>query len=138
MANENVIHVVGNLTRDVELKYTTGGKGVANFSIASSRKWKNRTTDEWEEDTTFVNVVAWGDLGENAAASLTRGNRVIVIGRLSIRSYDDREGNKKYVTEIVADSIGPDLRWATAEVERIDRDKAPKSGGKPSPDEEPF
>lgn len=142
MAMENIIHVVGNLTRDPELKYTTSGRGVANGSVACSRRWKDKS-DTWQEETTFVNFVAWGELAENIAASLTQGSRVIVIGRLELRSYDDREGNKKYVTEIIAEHVGPDLRFATVEVERIERDKAPRqdrtqSQDRTQPDEEPF
>lgn len=136
MANENIIHVVGNLTRDPELKYTNSGRGVVSGSLACNRRWKDRS-DTWQEEVTFVNFVAWAELGENIAASLAKGDRVIVIGRLSIRSYDDREGNKKYVTEIVADHVGPDLRYATAQVEKIERDKAPRQD-RTQPDEEPF
>ena len=99
--------------------------------------------------------VAWGDLGENAAASLNKGNRVIVTGRLEQRSYDSKEGDKRSITEVVADELGPSLRWAQAQVERISRDSADggSSGGSgggggggggartPDPiygDEEPF
>jgi len=107
---------------------------------------------EWQEQVSFFNVVAWGDLGENAAASLNKGNRVIVTGRLEQRSYDSKEGEKRSITEVVADELGPSLRWAQAQVERISRDSADgggSSGGSggggaartPDPiygDEEPF
>ena len=79
-----------------------------------------------QEQTSFFNVVAWGTLGENAAASLNKGTRIIVTGRLEQRSYETKEGEKRSVVEIVADEIGPSLRWARAEVERIARDS---SGG---------
>jgi len=135
--NENSITVVGTLGRDPELRYTTSGRGVTSFSLAINRRWKNKTTDEWDEETTWLNVVAWGDLGENVAASLTKGNRAIVNGRISVRSYDDREGNTKYITEIVADNIGAELRFASAVVERTERDKAPRQQTVYG-DEEPF
>lgn len=135
--NENSITVVGTLGRDPELRYTTSGRGVTSFSLAINRRWKNKTTDEWDEETTWLNVVAWGDLGENVAASLTKGNRAIVNGRISVRSYDDREGNTKYITEIVADNIGAELRFASAVVERTKRDKAPRQQTVYG-DEEPF
>mgnify|MGYP000712248511 CR=1 FL=1 len=77
----------------------------------------------------FFNVVAWGTLGENAAASLTKGNRIIVTGRLEQRSYETKEGEKRSVVEIIADEIGPSLRWARAEVERIARDGGSGGGG---------
>jgi single-strand DNA-binding protein len=141
---DNTVTLVGALGKDPELRYTTGGRGVASFSIAVSRRWKQN--DEWQEQTSWFNIVAWSDLGENCAASLVKGNRVIVQGRLEQRDYTDREGNKRYVTEVIADAVGPDLRWATAEVTRIERDK-PSGGGQsrsrqPDPvygdEEEPF
>jgi len=138
--------VVGNLTREPELRFTTGGRANASFGLAVSRRYQ--VNNEWQEQTSFFNVVAWGTLGENAAASLTKGTRVVVTGRLEQRSYDTKEGEKRSVVEIVADEIGPSLRWARAEVERIERDAAPApsrggtSGGRaPDPvygDEEAF
>ena len=81
---DNTVTLVGNLTRDPELRYTTGGRGVASFGIAVNRRYQ--VNGEWQEQTSFFNVVAWGTLGENAAASLTKGTRVIVTGRLEQRS----------------------------------------------------
>lgn len=131
--------IVGNMTRDAELRYTTGGRGVASFGVAVSHRYQRN--GEWTEDTSFFNVTAWGDLGENCAASLVKGNRVIVTGRLSQRTYEDRDNNSKSVVEIVADSIGPDLRWATAVVERTERTSSGGTTGAKAPvygDEEPF
>lgn len=141
MAIDNNITVVGNMTRDPELRYTTGGRGVASFGLAVNRRWQQN--GEWQEAVSFFNVVAWADLGEHCAESLTKGNRVIVTGRLEQRSYDDREGNQKSVTEIVADDIGPSLKWATAEVTRVERSSGGGGGSKPNADpvygdEEPF
>jgi single-strand DNA-binding protein len=115
--------LVGNITRLPELKYTQSGRAVASFGMACNRRWKNKTTGDWDEQVSFFNVTCWGELGENAAASLDKGTRVIVLGRLEQRKYTDKEGNERSVTEVVADSIGPDLRWATVEVNRIARDK---------------
>src|SRR6056297_352741 len=150
MASENSVTVVGNLTRDPELRYTQSGTGLANMGLAVSRRYQ--VNGEWQEQTSFFNVVAWGDLGENAAASLTKGSRVIVTGRLEQRSYETKEGEKRSVVEIRADELGPSLRWAQAQVERISRDAADggsRGGGgggggasrAPDPvygDEEPF
>ena len=110
-----------------------------------------RSNNEWQEQTSFFNVVAWGSLGENAAASLTKGTRVVVTGRLEQRQYETKEGEKRSVVEINADEIGPSLRWARAEIERIARDGGSGGGGSssgssgggraPDPvygDEEPF
>ena len=124
---DSTITVVGNLTRDPELRFTTGGRGTANFGIAVSRRYQ--VNNEWQEQTSFFNIVAWGTLAENAAASLNKGHRVIVTGRLEQRSYDDKEGQKKSIVEIVADEIGPSLRWARAEIEKIARDSGGSGAG---------
>lgn len=124
---DSTITVVGNLTRDPELRFTTGGRGTANFGIAVSRRYQ--VNNEWQEQTSFFNIVAWGTLAENAAATLNKGHRVIVTGRLEQRSYDDKEGQKKSIVEIIADEIGPSLRWARAEIEKIARDGGSGGGG---------
>jgi single-strand DNA-binding protein len=148
MASENSVTLVGNLTKDPELRYTPSGAGVASFGLAVNRRYQQN--GEWQEQVSFFNIVAWGELGENAAASLSKGMRVIVTGRLEQRSYETKEGEKRSVTEIRADELGPSLRWAQAQVERISRDSGdggPRSGGggaatrTPDPvygDEEPF
>ena len=127
MASENSVTLVGNLTKDPELRYTAAGRGVASFGIAVNRRYQ--VNGEWQEQVSFFNVVAWGDLGENAAASLNKGNRVIVTGRLEQRSYETREGEKRSVTEVIADELGPSLRWAQAQIERISRDSADGGSG---------
>jgi single-strand DNA-binding protein len=146
---DNTITVVGNLTRDPELRFTTGGRGVASFGIAVGRRYQ--VNGEWQEQTSYFNITAWGTLGENAAATLTKGSRVIVTGRLEQREYTNRDGDKRTAIEIVADELGPSLRWATAQVERTPRDGGSGGGGggrsggggsQPEPfyagDEEPF
>jgi single-strand DNA-binding protein len=147
---DNSVTLVGNITREPELRFTGGGKGVASFGLAVNRRYQ--VNGEWQEKVSFFNIVAWDSLGENAAASLHKGNRIIVNGRLEQREYETREGDKRTVVEIVADEIGPSLRWARAEIERISRDGGSSSsssagsagggGGRaPDPvygDEEPF
>lgn len=127
MAQDNTVTLVGNLTKDPELRYTTGGRGVASFGLAVNRRWQQN--GEWQEAVSFFNVVAWADLGENAAASLTKGTRCMVTGRLEQRSYETREGEKRNITEVIADDLGPSLRWAQAQVERISRDAAGGGSG---------
>ena len=151
MASENSVTLVGNLTKDPELRYTPSGAGVASFGLAVNRRYQ--VNGEWQEQTSFFNIVAWAELGENAAASLSKGMRVIVTGRLEQRSYETKEGEKRSVTEIRAEELGPSLRWAQAQVERISRDAGDGGGGSrsggggggatrvPDPvygDEEPF
>jgi single-strand DNA-binding protein len=117
--SSNSVTLIGNLTRDPELRYTTGGRGVASFGLAVNRRYQQN--GEWQEQTSFFNVVAWGDLGENCAATLTKGSRAIVTGRLEQRSWETNDGEKRSVVEVIADEIGPSLRWATAQVERTER-----------------
>jgi len=118
---DNSITIVGNLTRDPEIRYTSSGQANARLGIAVSRRWQNRQTNEWEERTSFFNVVAWGDMAENISDTLGKGNRVIVNGRLEQRSWETDQGEKRSVVEVVADEIGPSLRWATASVTRSER-----------------
>jgi single-strand DNA-binding protein len=122
MANENQIVIVGNLTDDPELRYTPNGAAVANFRVAVSRRVKDDATGQWKDaDTSFFRVNAWRSLGENAAESLTRGSRVVVVGRLRSRSWETPEGETRSTVEIEADEVGPSLRWATAKPEKTTR-----------------
>jgi single-strand DNA-binding protein len=121
--------IIGNLTRDAELRYSPSGRGVANFGVAVNRRWQSN--GEWQEQTSFLDVVCWGTLAENVAASLTKGARVIVAGRLEQRSWESQEGEKRSKVEIVADEIGPSLRWAQCTVERTEREKSDVSSGAP-------
>src|SRR5215510_6979479 len=120
MADSSVT-IVGNVTRDPEIRYTAGGAAKASFSVAVSRRWQNRQTSEWEEQTSFLNVVCWREMAENVAESIGKGTRVVVTGRLEQRSWETENGDKRSVVEIVADEIGPSLRWASATVNRNER-----------------
>src|SRR5262249_21794765 len=93
----------------------------AQLGIAVSRRWQNRQTNEWEERTSFFNVICWGDMAENVSDSVAKGTRVVVNGRLEQRSWETEQGENRSVVEIVADDAGPSLRWATAEVKRSER-----------------
>ena len=125
--NINRVILTGNLTRDPELRYTPAGAATCQFGLAVNRRWQNRQTSEWEEATSFFNVVAWREMAENAGETLTKGARVIVTGRLEQRSWETPDGEKRSVVEVVADEIGPSLRWATAQVVRNER--RPGDGG---------
>src|SRR6202163_1501097 len=104
----------GNLTRDPELRYTREGQPTASFGIAVNRRWQPRGSDEWEESTSFFDVVCWRDLAENVALSLTKGMRVVVTGRLEHRTWETEEGEHRSKVEITADEVGASLRFATA------------------------
>ena len=128
MSNANSVHVVGNITRDPELRFTPNGQARATFGLAVNRRWQNRQTQEWEEATSFFDVTCWGDLGDNVSESLAKGARVMVIGRLDQRSWETDNGEKRSKVEIIADEVGPSLRWATAQVSKTER-KGPAEGG---------
>ncbi|MHB8246655.1 MAG: single-stranded DNA-binding protein [Acidimicrobiales bacterium] len=159
MSNGNTITVIGNVTRDPELRFTPSGQPTASFGLAVNRRWQNRQTQEWEEATSFFDVVCWRELAENVSTSIHKGTRTIVSGRLEQRSWETQEGEKRSKVEIVADEVGPSLRWASAQVEKNERRGpsdaqgarpaaaaagAPRSGqSEPAPsyasyDEEPF
>ena len=120
--SDNHVTIVGNATRDPELRYTPSGATVVTFGLAVNRRWRNRQTQEWEEETSFFDVKAWAGLAENVAESIVKGCRVIVTGRLEQRSWETDDGQKRSKVEVVADEIAPSLRWATAQVHRIERD----------------
>jgi single-strand DNA-binding protein len=119
--SDNDITVIGNLTRDAELRYTSGGRGVASFGLAVNRRYQ--VNGEWQEEAQFIDVVAWGALGENLAASARKGNRVIVKGRFQIRSWDADDGSKRTKAEIVADDVGASFKWAQMQIEKTSRDR---------------
>lgn len=103
----NTVQILGNLARDPEVRYTNTGKAVATFTVAASNTYID-SNNETKEQTAFVNCVAWGKLGESVG-NLRKGNRCFVEGRLQTRSYETADGQKKYVTEVVAGFIGTSL-----------------------------
>ena len=122
MAGETVITVVGNLTNDPELRFTPSGAAVANFTVASTPRTLDRTTNEWKDgEALFLRCSLWRQAAENVAESLQKGMRVVVTGRLRQRSYDTKEGEKRTVIELEVDEIGPSLKYATAKVNRANR-----------------
>jgi single-strand DNA-binding protein len=121
MSNANTVTLAGNLTRDPEIRYTRDGNANSSFGLAVNRRWQARGSDEWEEATSFFDVVCWRDLAENVALSLVKGSRVIVTGRLEQRTWENDEGERRSRVELAADDVGPSLRFATAEVTRTER-----------------
>lgn len=126
----NNITVIGNLTGEPELRYTQSGTAMLTGSIADNRRYQ--VNGEWQEETSYVNFVAWRDLAENAAATLNKGMRVVVTGRLQQRSYEDKDGNKRNAYDIVVDDIAPSLRFATAAVTKTAKG-ADTSSPRPAP-----
>src|ERR1700679_1748292 len=99
----NKVILVGHLGRDAETKFTPGGAAVTRFSVATNRRWKDKDSGEWKEETDWSNVVLWRS--ENVANYLTKGKQIYVEGRLQTRSYEDKDGKKVYSTEVVADEV---------------------------------
>lgn len=129
---DNTVTLVGNVTRDPEIRYTPSGQTVATFGLAVNRRWQNRQNQEWEEQVSFFDVKCWSQMAENVSESVQKGTRVIVTGRLEQRSWETDNGEKRSKIEVVADEIAPSLRWATAVVNRIERSQAGSGGGAPS------
>lgn len=119
------ITVVGNLVADPELRYTPSGAAVANFRVASTPRRFDSQSNQWVDgEALFLTCNVWRQAAENVANSLSKGDRVIVNGRLRQRSYETREGEKRTVFEVETDEVGPSLRYATAQVV-----KTPRQGG---------
>ena len=148
MANDNQVILVGNLTDDPELRYTPSGTPVASFTVAINRRVRDQSTGEWRDgDTSFFKCNVWRQQAENVAESLSKGTRAIVIGQLRTRSWETQEGQKRSVTEVEVDHVGPSLQWATTEVRKSSKgDSVPAFAGAsvsngsseaPLPDEEP-
>jgi single-strand DNA-binding protein len=146
---DNAVTLVGNITRDPELRFTNSGQAVATFGLAVNRRWQNRQSGEWEENTSFFNVTCWAQLAENVSGSLGKGARVLISGRLEQRSYETQAGEKRSVVEVIADEVGASLRWASVAVTKNERTGG-ESGGfggggggggggssRPVPNEEP-
>lgn len=138
MAIDNNIELAGNLVADPELRHTKSGAAILNARMAVNRRWNK--DGEWQEETSFIDVTAWAELAENCKESLFKGMRVVVTGRIEEQTWDDKEtGEPRRKVVVIADELSPSLRYATAEVTKIDRKGGPPSANKPtvSP-EEPF
>lgn len=120
MAGETVITIVGNLTADPELRTLGNGGAVANFSIASTPRTYDRQSNQWVDgQALFLRCSAWRDLASHCAQTLRKGMRVIAQGRLQQRSYQANDGSNRTVIELQVDEIGPSLRYATAQVQKM-------------------
>ena len=140
-SKDTTLTVVGNLTADPELRFTSSGVAVVGFTVASTPRIYDRQSGEWKDgDALFLRCSLWRESAENVAESLTRGARVIVTGRLKQRSFETREGEKRTVVEVDVDEVGPSLRYATAKVTKASRGTGsprPASAGS-APAEDPW
>jgi single-strand DNA-binding protein len=143
------ITLVGNLVDDPELRFTPSGVAMAKIRLAVNRRWRGQD-GEWQENTSFFSGTIWREQAEQAAESLQKGARVIVTGRLEQRSWETEQGEKRSVVEVQVDEIGPSLRWATATVNKTQRQDSWSDGNRSAettapaarddygPDEAPF
>ncbi len=142
MSGGNSVTLVGNLARDVELRFTASGQAVANFGLAVNRVWYDADGKK-QEEVSFFDVTCWREMAENVSESLTKGARAFVTGRLDQSSWENEAGEKRTKISITADDVGPSLRWATAQIVKNERREgsAPvrdAPGGYPGAYEEPF
>lgn len=127
---DNTITIIGNLTRDPELRFTQAGKSVTSFGLAVNRRYM--VNNEWKDaETQFFNVTVWGQPGENLAASCSKGDRLVVLGRIEFRKYENKEGQTVTTHDIAADEVAVSMRYATAQVERTKRNTDEASSAPP-------
>lgn len=121
MANDNHITIAGNVTSNPELKYTAGGFALCKFTVAVNRRVKKG--EEWDEQVSFFGCTVWREAAEQFAASVQKGDRVIVTGRLEQRSWEADDGAKRSVVEVQVDEVGASLKSATAQIQRVKREQ---------------
>lgn len=130
MSGETIVTIVGNLTADPELRWTQNGLAVANLTIASTPKVFDKQTNQMKDgEPLFLRASVWREFAENVSQSLSKGTRVIARGQLKQRSYETQSGEKRTVVELEIDEIGPDLRFAVAQVTRTQGKSAGQSSG---------
>lgn len=134
MAGLPDITIVGTLTADPEMRFTQTGTGVVTFTVAANNRYLDKQTNQWTDgDTTFMRCSMWREYAENVAHSFRKGQRVIVLGALKQRSYEDQDGNKRTVFEVDAREAGPALKWATADIKKATRTTSRTASGNDDP-----
>lgn len=116
----NQVTVVGNLTDVPEMRFTPSGSPLAKFTLADNRRWRGQD-GEWQEETSFFDVTVWGDQAERVSESLSKGDRVLVSGRLEQQKWVNDAGENRSKVAIVANEVAASLRWATVAVTRVSR-----------------
>ncbi|MBF6062039.1 single-stranded DNA-binding protein [Nocardia terpenica] len=122
MSVELFVTVIGNLTQDPELRKTPTGKRVTTVTVAQNPRFFDSATGEWKDgDPVFVRCNVWDDMAEHVVTSLARGMRVVAYGQLKQHSWETPEGERRWSQELLVNSIGPDLRYAVADVTKVER-----------------
>lgn len=131
--------IIGNLTDTPELRFTPSGAAVANFTVASTPRTFDKTRQEWiDGQPVFLPCAVWRDAAENVAETLTKGMRVIAVGRLRARTFDTKAGEKRTVIELEVDEVGPSLRFAAGRIERKGGTKTASAWKAPTPAADPW
>ena len=131
--NEPQLTVVGNLTREPELRYTPAGVALVKFSVASTPRVFDKASGEYRDgDPLFLTCTAWRELAEHVAESLAKGARVVVVGRLRLSRWETDEGDKRSAYGLDVDEVGPSLRFALAKVTKMTRSRAGSDGFAPT------
>lgn len=136
------VTLIGNCTREPELKFLPSGVALCEFGVAINTRRKDG--DKWVDgDPEFYDITCWRELAENVSESITKGQRVVIIGKLNFRSWEADDGSKRSKISVTAEAVGPDLRWATAQVTRTERSGGDGGYQQQAPpakrdDEEPF
>jgi single-strand DNA-binding protein len=134
---ETTITIVGNLTEDPEIRFTPAGVAMARFTVASTPRTYDKTTNQWTDGTgMFLRCTAWRELAEHAADSLTKGTRVVLAGRLRQHNWKNEQGENRSMLQVEVDEIGPSLRWATAKVTKANRTGGGNGFGAPAQDDQ--
>ena len=138
----NKVLLIGNLGRDPEVRFTPSGRAVANFTLATSEKWSDADGNR-KEHTEWHNIVVWGKQAETCGQYLSKGRQVFVEGTIRRRDYEDKDGNKRYVTEIIARDVrflggGGGGGGRQAATESFSAPAGEEGGGGPSDDDIPF
>jgi len=132
------ITIIGNITKDPEVRFAQSGTALTSFSVAVNKSKKNKDTGEWENEPHFFDCVSIGDMAENIANSFGKGNRVIVHGELQQRHYQAQDGTEKTKVELFANEVGASVRWATLDIQRTERKGGGGSAPAPAPKKSDF
>lgn len=140
MSRDAVITIVGNLAKDPELKFSNAGMAICEFGVAVNEQKKGADGKYHDDSTSWFNVVCFQQLAENCSESLSKGSRVMVRGEMKQNHWETDAGEKRSNWSLVADAVGPELRFATAQVERIQRSGGTSSAERhaPEPEANPF
>jgi len=128
-SNDATLTIIGNLTKDPEVRFANSGTAMVSFSVAVNKSRKDKTTGDWIKETSYFDCVLWGEQAENFANSFARGNRVIASGQLQQRKYEGQDGTEKTKLELIVDEIGATIKYATLAITKTERPDGASANG---------